>query len=71
MYKNAIWITGSDGRFASALIDLLKKDKSYTLVATGRDVDITDKAAVEKAIDIYQPSIVINAASVSNAAYCE
>lgn len=71
MYKNAIWITGSDGRFASALIDLLKKDKSYTIVATGRDVDITDKAAVEKAIDIYQPSIVINAASASNAAYCE
>ena len=71
MLKNVIWITGADGRLGSALKDLLKKDKSYTLVTTGRDVDITDAKAVEKAIDIYQPGIVINAASVSNAEYCE
>ncbi len=71
MLKSVIWITGADGRLGSALKDLLKKDKSYTLVTTGRDVDITDAKAVEKAIDIYQPGIVINAASVSNAEYCE
>ena len=71
MLKSVIWITGADGRLGSALKDLLKKDKSYTLVTTGKDVDITDAKAVEKAIDIYQPGIVINAASVSNAEYCE
>jgi dTDP-4-dehydrorhamnose reductase len=71
MLKNVIWITGADGRLGSALKDLLKKDKKYALVTTGRDVDITDMQAVEKAIDIYQPSIVINAASESNAKYCE
>ena len=71
MLKSVIWITGADGRLGNALKDLLKKDKSYTLVTTGRDVDITDAKAVEKAIDIYQPGIVINAASVSNAEYCE
>ncbi len=71
MLKNAIWITGSEGRIGSALIDMLKKDRKYAIVATGRDVDITDMEAVEKAIDIYQPSVVINAASISDAAYCE
>lgn len=71
MLKSVIWITGANGRLGSALKDLLKKDKSYTLVTTGKDVDITDAKAVEKAIDIYQPGIVINAASVSNAEYCE
>ena len=71
MLKSVIWITGADGRLGNALKDLLKKDKSYTLVTTGKDVDITDAKAVEKAIDIYQPGIVINAASVSNAEYCE
>ena len=71
MVTTTIWITGSEGRLGSAITDLLKKDKKYRIVTTGRDVDISDAAAVEKAIDNYRPTVVINAASISDAAYCE
>ena len=71
MVTTTIWITGSEGRLGSAITDLLKKDKKYRIVTTGKDVDISDAAAVEKAIDNYRPTVVINAASISDAAYCE
>ena len=42
MLKNAIWITGAEGRLGSALVALLKKDMGIKVVGTDLDVDITD-----------------------------
>lgn len=71
MLKNAIWITGAEGRLGSALVELLKKDMDNKVVGTDMDVDITDMEAVEQSIKVYRPNIVINCASISDAAYCE
>ena len=71
MSKNAIWITGAEGRLGSSLVDLLKKDMDHKVVGTDMDVDITDMEAVEQSIKVYRPNIVINCASISDAAYCE
>lgn len=71
MLKNAIWITGAEGRLGSALVELLKKDMDNKVVGTDMDVDITDMEAVEQAIKVYRPNIVINCASISDADYCE
>ncbi|MDE7313046.1 MAG: NAD(P)-dependent oxidoreductase [Eubacterium sp.] len=71
MLKNAIWITGAEGRLGSALVELLKKDMEHKVVGTDMDVDITDMEAVEQCIKVYRPNIVINCASISDADYCE
>lgn len=71
MLKNAIWITGAEGRLGSALVELLKKDRDNKVVGTDMDVDITDMEAVEQAIKVYRPNIVINCASISDLDYCE
>ncbi len=71
MLKNAIWITGAEGRLGSALVELLKKDMDNKVVGTDLDVDITDMEAVEQCIKVYRPNIVINCASISDADYCE
>ena len=71
MSKNAIWITGAEGRLGSSLVDLLKKDMDHKVVGRDMDVDITDMEAVEQSIKVYRPNIVINCASISDAAYCE
>ncbi len=71
MLKNAIWITGAEGRLGSALVELLKKDMDNKVVGTDMDVDITDMEAVEQSIKVYRPNIVINCASISDADYCE
>ena len=71
MLKQAIWITGCEGRIGSALTDLLKQNRTYAIVATDRDVDITDREVVEQAADLYQPAVIINCASISDSEYCE
>ena len=71
MAKNAIWITGAEGRLGSALVKLLRKDTDNKVVGTDMDVDITDMEAVEQAMKVYRPNIVINCASMSDADYCE
>ncbi len=71
MLKNAVWITGAEGRLGSALVDLLKKDTDNKVVGTDMDVDITDMEAVEQCMKVYRPNIVINCASISDAEYCE
>lgn len=71
MSKNAIWVTGAEGRLGSALVALLKKDVEHKVVGTDLDVDITDMEAVEQCIKVYRPNIVINCASISDADYCE
>lgn len=71
MLKNAIWITGAEGRLGSTLVELLKKDMDNKIVGTDMDVDITDMDEVEQCIKVYRPNIVINCASISDAEYCE
>ena len=71
MLKNAIWITGANGRIGSALVKKLKKNVSVSVIGTDMDVDVTDLEAVRNAANIYKPSVIINCASISDAAYCE
>ncbi len=71
MMKNTIWITGAGGRLGKKLTKALKKDLNNKIFATDMDVDITDWKAVEQAGKIYRPTIIINCASISDAAYCE
>lgn len=71
MQKTTIWITGSSGRVGTALEKALSGLLDIRLIATDTDVDVTDLSAVEKAMGIFQPSIVINCAGLSDADYCE
>ena len=71
MYKMTVWITGADGSIGSSLKDALKNNKDYKVIATDREVDVSDIDAVQRYFMIYQPNIIINCASVSDAEYCE
>lgn len=71
MFNESIWITGASGRIGTRLKKALKKNTDYKVVATDKEVDITDLSAIETAFDWYKPSIVINCASLSDAKYCE
>ncbi|MDO5154830.1 MAG: NAD(P)-dependent oxidoreductase [Eubacteriales bacterium] len=71
MAKQTIWITGAAGRLGTELSDRLEKNSDYKILETDQDVDITDMHAVDHAMDMYRPTIVINCASISNAEYCE
>lgn len=70
--KNSIWITGAAGQLGSEIVKRLKQNTDNRVVATDiSDVDISDSASVDKAADIYRPTVIINCASISNIAYCE
>ena len=71
MRKNTIWITGAAGKLGSTILALLKKNMGYSIIATDRDVDITDMDAVSRNMEFYRPYIIINCASLSDADYCE
>lgn len=71
MGKNTIWVTGASGKLGSVLTDLLQDNVDYKVIATDKDVDITDSHAVTQAVEIYRPNIIINCASISDPEYCE
>lgn len=72
MNKNSIWIVGGAGRVGSRLADELGRDVENKVVSTDKDdVDITDYEAVRQACAGYRPTLIINCASLSDAAYCE
>lgn len=71
MAKNTIWITGASGKLGVALINELQKNVDNKIIGTDLDVDITDSQAVNHAVNMYRPTIIINCASISNADYCE
>ena len=71
MTNNSIWVVGAAGRLGKALIELLKKNTAYKIIATDRDVDITNMAAVSQAADIYRPAIIINCAGIPDVEFCE
>lgn len=70
--KNSIWIAGAAGQLGTEIVKRLKANTENRVVATDiNDVDISDSASVDKAADIYRPTVIINCASISNIAYCE
>lgn len=69
--KNSIWITGASGRIGKELVKRLKENTDNRVVATDKDVDITDSKAVMSAAEIYRPDVIINCSSISDAKYCE
>ena len=70
--KNSIWITGAAGQLGTEIVERLKANTENRVVATDiSDVDISDSASVERAAEIYRPTVIINCASISNIAYCE
>lgn len=71
MSKNSIWIVGAAGRTGSRLAEILSQDVDNKVIATDKDVDITDMEAVQQACAAYRPGIIINCASLSDADYCE
>lgn len=72
MTKNTIWVTGAEGRLGSALVQLLSQDTENKVIGTDKgEVDVTDMEAVDSAVDIYKPTVVINCASMSNMKECE
>ena len=66
-----IWITGSKGRLGTVIKKQLSNRTEYKVIGTDIDVDITDINEVRQAMDVYRPRVVINCASISDAAYCE
>lgn len=71
MTKHTIWITGAEGRLGAELLKRLRANEEYKVIDTDMDVDITDMHAVDHAIDVYRPTVVINCASISDVDYCE
>lgn len=71
MTKHTIWVTGAEGRLGSELLKRIKENEEYKVIDTDKDVDITDMQAVDHAIDVYRPTVVINCASISDVEYCE
>lgn len=71
MNGNVIWIAGASGKIGSRLVEVLKQDVAKTVIATDKDVDVTSMEEVVQAFGNYRPNVVINCASLSDAAYCE
>lgn len=64
-----ILVTGAKGMLGTALTAALKR---YDTTGLGKDaLDITDKKAVEIAVEIYKPDVVINSAAFTKVDECE
>ncbi len=62
-----ILLTGGTGRLGTALQELLPG-----LIAPGREeLDITDLTSVERALERYQPQVVVHAAAYTDVARAE
>ena len=71
MTKTTIWVTGAEGRLGNALVQLLSQDLNNKVIGTDKDVDVTDMEAVEAAMDVYKPNVIVNCASISDPKECE
>lgn len=67
MLKNAVWITGADGRIGSYLNRLLDK-RGYEVLPTDSEVDVTDLEAVNEFAAKNRPVTVINCAALAGRA---
>lgn len=80
-----ILITGSNGLLGQKLIAALRHDPEVELIATSRgsdrttdslgpryrDMDITDRTAVDAVIDDVRPDVIIHTAAMTNVDACE
>ena len=71
MTREKVWVAGASGRMGKALVNALKKNVEYKVFGTDREVDITDRQQIHQMAEMHRPSVIINCASVSDAAYCE
>lgn len=69
--REKVWVAGASGRMGKALVNALKKNVEYKVFGTDREVDITDRQQIHQMAEMHRPSVIINCASVSDAAYCE
>ncbi|SHH58528.1 dTDP-4-dehydrorhamnose reductase [Jatrophihabitans endophyticus] len=56
-------VTGGGGQLATRAVDLLDGSGDDVVALTSRDLDITDAAAVERAVADVRPDVVLNAAA--------
>ncbi len=78
-----LFITGANGQLGTELQDMLNSGyaeigaipaeyKDADIMAVDRDeVDLTDSAALQQALDAFQPDIIINCAAFTNVDGCE
>jgi dTDP-4-dehydrorhamnose reductase len=77
-----ILITGSKGLLGQKLCELLSQQSGITVIATARTessddgqktykLDITNRAAVKKAVASFQPDVIINCAAMTLVDKCE
>lgn len=60
--ERLVWVTGARGLLGAALVDALAR-AGREVLATGREVDITDRAALEAALGDRAPRCIFNAAA--------
>lgn len=60
--ERLVWVTGARGLLGAALVDTLAR-AGHAVLATGRELDITDRAALEAALGDRAPRCIFNAAA--------
>lgn len=65
MGKTKIWIAGAEGGLGSTILYMISK-LDYNVVATDKDVDVTDMESVSSFADICRPDVVINCTGYYN-----
>jgi len=65
-----ILVTGAGGQLGLELKDLLARDHKVAAL-TRKELDIADAQAVERALEEYDPELVVNAAAYTNVDGCE
>ncbi len=65
-----VWITGASGKIGQALIKYLDPMK-YVVLATDKDLDVTDLNEVTKYAEMNRPDVIINCAAITGFENCE
>lgn len=66
-----VLVTGGEGQLGLELAELLPGRGHETVALPRRELDITDAAAVDGALEEHAPGVVINAAAFTNVDLCE
>lgn len=83
--KQRVLITGSNGLLGQSLLDLLLNNENYEIIALSRgknrypiskgfiykEIDLTNKIDLDKALKKHQPNYIINTAAMTNVDACE
>lgn len=55
------WVTGHRGMLGSALVRTLRKEGADLLTASSQELDLRDKAAVDRWVDVNRPELIFHA----------